>query len=210
MARMSKKFDYFVAFEKQARLATEEAKILIEAIEGFKDCEGLEDIMQRAHAIENEGDEICHEIFTAIATDFITPIEREDIMSLTLFLDDILDYIEDVMQRFYMYDIETMHDSAFEFAQIIEKSCHAIEAAMEDFRNFKKSKNFRQRIIEINSFEEDADALYMRIIRDMHIKDKDDPLKILVWSQIFARMERCTDACEHTADTMRTVMLKNS
>jgi len=210
MAKKSKKLDYFSAFAKQAKLATEEAKILIEAIENFKDCESLEEVMQRAHAIENEGDEICHDIFTAIATDFITPIEREDIMQLTQFLDDILDYIEDVMQRFYMYDIEGMHDNALEFAQIIIKSCQAIEAAMEDFRNFKKSKNFRQRLIEINSFEEDADALFMRIMRDMHINDKDDPLKILVWSQIFARMERCTDACEHTADTMRTVMLKNS
>ena len=210
MAKKSKKLDYFVSFKDQAQLAIEESELLIESVKGFKDCEGLEDVLLRAHAIENQGDEICHDVFTAIATDFITPIEREDIMQLTQFLDDILDCIEDVMQRFYMYDITDMHKDALEFAEIIEKSCHAIAVAMEDFRNFKKSKTFRQSLIEINSFEEDADALYMRVIRDMHINDKDDPLRILTWSQIFSRIERCTDACEHAADTMQTVMLKNS
>ena len=210
MAKLSKKLDYFDAFEQQADLVIEEAVLLVEAIESYKSCNELESIMERAHDIENKGDVICHDIFTAIATDFITPIEREDIMQMTQFLDDIIDYTEDVIQRFYMYDIEVMHESTLEFAKIIEKGSRAIKAAMDDFRNFKKSKNFTQRIIEINSLEEEADALFMHIMRSMHTKDKNDPLKILVWSQLFARMERCTDACEHVADTMRTIMLKNS
>lgn len=210
MGKKSKKLDYFDAFERQAELAVKESKVLIKAIENFSPEVGLESIMEKAHEIEHEGDEICHAIFTAIATDFITPIEREDIMSLTQYLDDILDYIEDVIQRFYMYDIDSVHEHTLEFARIIEKSCHAIQDAMKDFRNFKKSKNFKQRLIEINSLEEEADEFYMEIVRDMHKKDKDDPLRVLVWTQVFSCMERCTDACEHTADTMRTIMLKNS
>lgn len=210
MAKKSKKFDYFDAFERQAKLTVKEAKLLVKAIENYKPGESFDSLMSKAHEVEHDGDEITHAIFTAIATDFITPIEREDIMTLAQFLDDILDYIEDVMQRFYMYDIDEMHEHTLEFARIIEKSCIAVQDAMSGFRHFKKAKNFRQRIIEINTLEEEADEFYIQIIRDMHKKDKDDPIKILVWSQIFARMEKCTDACEHTADTMRTIMLKNS
>ncbi|MCL2888921.1 MAG: DUF47 family protein [Eggerthellaceae bacterium] len=210
MAKSSKRLDYFDAFKKQADLIVEEAKILIEAIEGFTNCEDHAAVMKRAHDIENQADEICHSLFTAIATDFITPIEREDIISLALFLDDIIDYIEDVIQRFYMYDVDSMHPKAIEFARLIEAGSYAVEGAMEDFRNFKKSKNFSKSIVDINSLEEEADDLYISIIRDLHVNDKDDPLKILVWSQIFGLMEKCTDAYEHAADTMRAVMLKNS
>lgn len=208
--KKSNRFDYFDAFERQAELAAREAKVLIKTIEEFPPQGGMESVMMKAHELEHEGDEISHTIFTAIATDFITPIEREDIMMLTQCLDDILDYIEDVIQRFYMYDVDEMHEDALAFARIIEKSCKALDGAMEDFRNFKKSKDFKKRIIEINTLEEEADAFYMKIIRDMHIKDKENPLRIVTWSQLFARMEKCTDACEHTADIMRTIMLKNA
>ncbi len=210
MSRKSRKFDYFDAFERQASFAVEEAKLLINTIETFSADMDIEAVLDEAHRIEHEGDVICHDSYTAIATDFITPIEREDIIEMAQSLDDILDYIEDVVQQFYMFDIKEMHKDALGFAKIIKKSCYAIHDAMDDFRNFKTSKNFKQRLIEINSLEEEADVLYIEIIRKLHQEDKDKPLYVYVWSQIFARMERCTDACEHTADIMRTIMLKNA
>lgn len=208
--KKGKKFDYFDAFEEQAELAVKEADLLIDVIENFKSAKAVKDIMPKAHDIENEGDKIGHEIFTAIATDFITPIEREDIMALTQYLDDILDYIEDVIQRFYMYDVDSMHKNALEFAKIMKKSCKALCRAMEDFRNFKKSKKFKELIIDVNSFEEEADELYMEIIHELHSNKSNDALYIMTWSQLYGRMEKCTDACEHAADTMRSIVLKNS
>ena len=91
MGKKSKKFDYFEAFERQTALAVKESELLIEAIENFTTAEAIKDIMPRAQDIEHEGDEISHDMYTAIATDFITPIEREDIISLTQYLDDIVD-----------------------------------------------------------------------------------------------------------------------
>ena len=154
------KFDYFDAFEKQTKLAVQEADLLIEAIEKFTEAENLRDAMERAHALEHEGDEINHSIFRTVATDFITPIEREDIIDMSQFLDNITDYIEDVIQRFYMYDVHFMHHDALEFACLIKKSCEALDTAMEDFRNFKKSKKFKQLIVDVNTYEEEADQLY--------------------------------------------------
>ena len=73
---MSKKhkFDYFDAFEKQSAMAVKEAELLIEAIENFTEAEDLRGIMDRAHQIEHEGDEVNHAIFKTVATDFITPM----------------------------------------------------------------------------------------------------------------------------------------
>ena len=203
------KFDYFDAFEKQTEVAIAEADLLIETIENFTTAENTKDAMERAHKLEHEGDEINHAILKNVATDFITPIEREDIIDLAQFLDNIIDYIEDVMQRFYMYDVHLMHPDALEFAQIMKKSCVALSKAMEDFRNFKKSKKFRSLIIAVNDNEEEADQLYLKAIRSLHTVDRENPMRVLVWSQIFSRMEKCCDACEHAADTMSTVLLKN-
>lgn len=203
------RFDYFDAFKKLSKLAVEESDLLIEAIENFGEAEDLRGVMERAHEIEHKGDEQNHLIFQTVATDFITPIEREDIIELTQHLDDIIDYIEDVLQRFYMYDVHFMHKDALEFAGLIKKSCVALDKAMEDFRNFKKSKTFRELVIDVNTYEEEADQLLVKVIRDLHTIDCDKPMRVLVWSQIFSRMEKCADACEHAADSMSTILLKN-
>lgn len=203
------KFDYFSAFEKLSELAVEEADLLIETIENFTSADQLKDVMEKAHAIEHKGDLVNHDIFQNVATDFITPIEREDIIALAQNLDTIIDYIEDVMQRFYMYDVHIMHKDALEFARIIKKACKALNKAMADFRNFKKSKKVKDLIIEVNTREEEADQLLMHVIRDLHTTDRENTMRVMVWSQIYNRMEKCADATEHAADVMSTILLKN-
>ena len=100
---LKQKFNYFDAFERQADLACQEAELLIEIIEQFRTSEALLDDIKRAHEIEHAADMVCHDIFDAVSADFITPIDREDIISLTQSMDDILDYMEGTIQRFYMF-----------------------------------------------------------------------------------------------------------
>ena len=130
------KFDYFGAFEQHSKLAVAESALLVETIEQFTEASALEENTQKAHEIEHEGDTINHKIFKTVATDFITPIDREDIIEMCQALDDIVDDIEDVMLRFYMYNIHFMHDQAIEFANLIQGSCEALDMAMCEFRNF--------------------------------------------------------------------------
>ena len=203
------RFDYFAAFERQVKVAAAEADILIEAIEGFSAAADLVSVMERAHEMEHEGDEIAHSIYKVVGTDFITPIEREDIIDLVQSLDSITDGIESVIQRFYMYDVHFMHDEALEFATYIKKSCTALGYAMEDFRNFKKSKTFKQLIVDVNTYEEEGDALYLSAMRNLHTKEDVDVMHVLRWSRIYSRIEKCCDACEHAADVMNTILLKN-
>ena len=210
MGKKGKKLDYFDAFERQAKLARDEADLLIEIVEGFTTADAIAEVLPKAHDIENAGDSVGHDVFMAIATDFITPIEREDIIQMTMYLDDILDYIEDVAQRMHAYNVASMHPQAITFAHLIKKATSTLCDSMGDFQNFKKSKKFKSLVVEINDYEEEADRLFMDVLRELYTKHADEPLYVLAWSEIFARMERCTDACEHVADTMRSVALKNA
>ena len=143
------KFDYFSAFEELTHLAVEEADLLVLAIEEYTTPENLLPRVREAHELEHRGDLINHKIFTSIATDFITPLEREDLVGITQNLDNVLDYLEDVFQCFYMYDIQFMQEDALEFAKLIKKSCEALDTAMGNFRNFKKNKMYREYMVLI-------------------------------------------------------------
>ena len=51
---------------------------------------------------------------------------------------------------------------------------------MCDFRNFKKSKNFVHLIVKVHDLEEQADQLYTKVIRDLHVNDYDNPMRVQV------------------------------
>ena len=203
------KFDYFDAFEEQIEIALEESEILVEAIENFESADKLEDILKRAHEIEHKGDQVNHAIHASVSVDFITPIERADILELAGRIDDVTDIIEGVLQRFYMFNIHFMHDDAIEFAHIINKSLKALRKSMENFREFKKVKKIRAMITDVKDLEEEADALYMNSIRKLYTVENEDAVRVEVWSRLFDRLEAACDACDAVGDTMADIVLKN-
>ncbi|WP_165172212.1 MULTISPECIES: DUF47 domain-containing protein [unclassified Adlercreutzia] len=203
------KYDYFKAYEKLTALAVEESDLLIKALDGYAGSEDLNEVIPAVHELERKGDSINHDVFSSAATDFMPPIDREDIVELAHALDNVLDYIEDVVTHMYMYDIRTMPEDALRFADLIKKSCKALDRAMGEFHNFKKSKKFKQLILDINDYEEEADGLYSAAMRRLHTVENDDVMHVLVWSRVYERMERCCDATEHAADIVSTILLKN-
>lgn len=203
------KLNYFKAYEKLTGLAVEEADLLIEAMRTFTEASGYSDTMEQMHEFENRGDDINHDIFTAAAVDFMPPFDREDVVSLAQALDNVLDYIDDVLGHMYVYDIRSMPEDALRFAELIKKSARALDHMMAEFHNFKKNKKFKQLVVDINSYEEEADVLYQEAMRRLHTEDNDDVMHVLVWSRIYERMEKCCDATEHAADIVSTILLKN-
>lgn len=203
------KFDYFDAFEKQVDIAAEEAELLIEVIENFTTAGEMQEVLKRAHVIEHQGDQVHHEVLTAVSVDFITPMEPEDIIELTRVLDDVTDMIEGVIQRFYMFDVHFMHERAIEFAHIIQKSLEALRKSMSSFRQFKKVKKIRAMVEDVNQMEERADELYVETIRQLYTVDAENAVRVEVWSKLFDRLEEICDSCKTVADTMSTIMLKN-
>lgn len=203
------KFNYFKAYEKLTKLAVDEAELLIESVKNFENASAYSDTMEQMHEYENAGDDINHDIFQSAALDFMPPFDREDVVSLAQALDNVLDYIDDVLGHMYVYDIRSMPEYAIRFAELILKSCKALDKAMGEFHDFKKSKKFKHLLIDINSYEEEADQLYKEAMRHLHTQDNTEVMHVLVWSRIYERMEKCCDATEHTADIISTIMLKN-
>ncbi len=205
-----KKLDYFESFCKQIELATKEAKLLQEVTKTFEKAEALDKNIAAAHVIENDADAVCHSIYDAILPDFVTPIDREDILSLTNSLDDLTDQIEEVIQSFYMYDIHFMPKGAETFADITVKCCDALLDAMKDFSNFKKApKKLQANFTLVNDLEDEADALYMQVMRFLFTEDRENAMRVLVWSRIYTIMEDVVDTCESIAELMNCIVLKH-
>ena len=188
--------------------AIEAAYLLEKTVKNY-DPELIEEQNKLMHAIEHAGDEKKHEMRRHLISEFITPIEREDIDSLSHTLDNVLDTIEEVCQMFYMYNVQEMRSEAVAFVDLIVRSTEAMKACFDEFENFKKPVTISQRIVEVNEIEELADDLYFTTMRKL-FTDGSDSVEVLVWLRIFDRLERVCDACEDVAETIGSVIMKNS
>ena len=120
------------------------------------------DLERRANAIETiekRGDKITHDTIELLHKTFITPLDRDDIHRLITRMDDILDFIEDVAQRSYLYEIRDDDPRGATLAELClacggEGAGEAVRAARP--RGQRAGRSLR-RCIEINRLENEAD-----------------------------------------------------
>lgn len=198
-------FDNFIAC---ADYSCQAAHLLDKAMREFTP-ERVTQMLDEMHSVEHAGDEKKHELLNVLAKAFITPIEREDIIELGHNIDEVTDKIEDVLLRMYCNNVKSIRPDALEMVAVAIKCCEEMKTMLKEFPNFRRSKKLHEHIIRINTLEEDADQLFISSMRDLHTTCS-DPVTIMIWREIYIYLEKCIDACEHVADTVESVMMKNS
>lgn len=207
---MSKKQDsfYYENFSECVACACQAAHYLEDTLKSF-DPQRLHDVLDGLHQVEHAADEKKHELSNVLARAFITPIEREDILLLSQSIDEITDKIEDVMLRLWCNNIQSIRPDAIELGAVLINCCEELRLLLDEFADFRKSKKLREYIIHINTMEEQADKLFIDSMRRLHTTCT-DPLEIISWREIYIYTEKCADACEHVADAVESVIMKNS
>lgn len=207
MARKNDAF-YFDSFCASADYSLQAAQLLSKIMHNF-DPDRIEQSISDMHAIEQAADEKKHEVQDALVTAFVTPIEREDIAMLCDYLDTVTDRIEGVLHRLYFDNIREMRPDALEMVDMVVRGCECMRSLVGELAHFKKSSSLRTYVVEMNSIEEDADVRYLKAMRTLHTTCT-DPLVVFTWHETYSYLEHCVDYCEHVADTIDNIVMKNS
>lgn len=202
-----KNYDYFNAFSEQADYCRKASGLLSETFENYQNVD-ISQAMENMHLIENMADKKRHEIINQLVKEFLPPIEREDIMTISSSLDDIIDMIDDLVMNLYMYNIKELNHNALSMAEVIAKSSESLYLLMKEFGNFKKSKIIHDYIIDLNNFEEEGDVLHTNSVYELN--KSEDILHIVNWRKIYDIMEDTCDSFENLADNISMVIMKNS
>src|SRR5215212_8961582 len=155
---------------------------------------------------EQEGDRITHDIIQRLNQTFVTPIDREDILELTSALDDVVDLTEEVADFLVLYKVEAPMDPAERLTTILKDATAQIAKAMPRMRAFEDISHY---VVEIHRLENDGDRAVREGIASLFDKGV-DPMVVIRWKDIFERLEEAIDAAEHVADTLETIVIKNS
>lgn len=207
---MARKNDnsYFDTFVELVGYSCKAADLLNDIMNHYN-AETLQQKMNEMHEIEHSGDEARHKMIKRLAREFITPIEREDIMEMANAIDTVTDTIEDVLMRMYMYNIQHVTEHALKMTDVIMKCCNSLKLALDEFYNFHKSHKLHELVVEINRLEEVADDFYMKATRSLYVECTDYK-ELAAWDTTYHYLEKCCDSCEDVANVIENVIMKNS
>jgi len=208
VARLSQVFapkdrEFFDLFEEAAGNIARGADLLDQMLAAWPERKELaRDIL----VCEQEGDRITHDIIHRLNATFVTPIDREDILALASALDDIIDFTEEAADYLGLYHIEASREHAQRLSRILVQATRQVAEAMPRMRGFRDINHYT---VEINRLENDGDRVTREAMASLFEGDN-DPMVVIRWKDIYDRLEHAIDACEHVANVLEGIVIKNT
>lgn len=198
---------FFDLFLQHADKSIEACKILISLINA--DFSGRETKAREISLLENQGDNIVHEVIEAINKTFVTPLDREDIYTLIKKLDDVLDCIDITARKFILFRPAPSKIDVKGLAEILSVSINELRKSIVLIENMKNKCEIMKSCIELNRLENEADSLYRRLLQELFNEEK-DPIQIIKMKDIIEILEDANDTCEDVANVIESIVLKNA
>ena len=164
-------------------------------------------ILERLELQERANDDLTHTIFTDLARNFITPIDREDIHKLATSLDDVADFILSSAKNIELFHIKTPDETCKELARLVNEGSKIVQLAVQSLRDLHKANTNIQFVVDINSMENEADSVYDKAIERLFANEK-DAIELIKWRDLYSTLELATDRCEDVANVIESIMLK--
>lgn len=195
-------FHHFEASAANVLRMSEDLMAIMNTSPGAQRAAILERLEQQEHA----NDDLTHTIFTDLARNFITPIDREDIHQLAVRLDDVIDLIDGTVRRLALFKIEKPTPLSQTLSKLIVSTTGELVEAVSQLR---RQKGVMERCIRIKQLENEADVVYHGAIASLFIGDL-PAIEVIKWKDVYDNMERSVDSCVAVAHVLESVVLKHS
>ena len=149
-------------------------------------AEEREELAPRLKEIEHQADEATHAIIHKVNSSFVTPFDHSDIVELAAALDDCTDFIESVGQTVVLYRMDGLMPGVTAQMEVIVRMAELTADAMPRLATMKQLKDYW---VEINRLENEGDAIYRGLLRDLFGGAVSDPIEVIKHKDIIERLE---------------------
>jgi uncharacterized protein Yka (UPF0111/DUF47 family) len=157
--------------------------------------------------LEHKGDDITAEIIGLINTQYVTPLDREDIYSLASAIDNVVDFLDDASELIDIYHIESPMEQAIEQCRILVGSTEHLANALSGLRS---RRGISKQLVALKQLEDDGDAILRDAIGALFEDEKVSPRLIIQWKDIYEALEAAIDSAETAAHLIGNIVVKNS
>lgn len=199
----SRKEDRFIELLIEQFEKTVEGVKLLETCILNPNAEAFEQI----RAKEYEADEIRRILIDELHNTFITPLDREDIFNLSLYIDDMIDYALTTIEEMNLLKVDS-DDYMVQMVSLIRQE--AEELAMAMHRLSANPRVAGQHAQRAKKLENQVEHLYRTAIADLFTKAKDfKPLMAMLRRrEVYRHLSNMSDRADAAANVFGMVVMK--
>lgn len=191
---------FYELFRKQGSLVSETLSELSKSLlEGRSRHPRLRDL-------EHQCDNVTHEIYRLTNRTFVTPLDQEDILLLAHSLDEIVDLAEETGDKVDLYNVGEITPQAKEIGECLDRAGKELQEALARLENFS---GIEPLLKEIHRLENEGDRITREALKEL-FNDGLTPAGLIKWKDVYALLEETMDECEHCAEVIETLSIKNS
>jgi uncharacterized protein len=196
--------EFYDLFGQAGLNALEAARATEQRLREFPDTSVSHELVKD---LESEGDRLTHDLIQLLNTQYVTPLDREDIYALATAIDDVVDHIEHASDLLGLYRIEGPMEQAVEQGRVLVAATEALARALGTLRTHE---SVRQQLVEIKRLEDEGDRIVRDAIAALFENEDVSPRVIIRWKDIFEALEQAIDACDRTAHVIGNIVVKNA
>jgi len=203
---LPKEGKFFVLLHRQASLLAEAAQVFKAFLAQLEEL-SEDEVKKRLwllKGIEMKADEIETTIIDELHKTFITPIDREDIHTLTAQIDNAIDGIDATARKIGIYHIKKASSRVCRFSDFIVEA----SAELQTLLGLLETKKVTFASIErIHQIENQADDLFYECMADLFAKE-DNAVKIFKLKELYESLEAVVDSLDDVAKSIRGIVVK--
>jgi len=193
-----KKRDFFKMLANQAAKTREGMAALRDFIEQVTEEKG-----NRVKEIEKEADEARRVLVEELTKSFVTPIDREDIFSLSRAIDDMVDYAKSTVNEMLLFKVER-NEHLKKMAQALCESAEHLSLAIDELK--RKQKSCFQHLIRAKKVENYVEHLYHEALAELF--QSKDFIHILKLREIYRHLSNAADRGDEAANIIGDIAVK--
>ena len=158
---------------------------------------------------EAEADQIAHTNFELLHKTFITPFDRHDIHQLTSTLDDIIDLINRIAQRFPYYQLQSVPEEAIQLSQLSAEATRHLKEAIYCLHYLRHAEAIFALCNNIDNVESRAHQVVLAGERKLFM-DENDFKRFFKLKEIYAHTKLVINRCQDVANIIKGIILEYS
>ena len=169
-------------------------------------------LIDEVNVNEQSADDIKEQFVRLLYESFTTPINRDQLHSLIVHLDRVLDNLQSLVNTTTMYRIETSTTAARAMASLAADACLRLHRAVGALADRKRGAEIVTLCREIDAIEARSDILMREAVTKLFRDEGDEAAAwhAMKMRRFYFKQEDVLDGCKRAARTLEEILIENA